>query len=131
MPYKERAKQRAAQRKSQFKRRLDAIRILSDGKMTCSQCHQSYDERVYQLDHIEPLLRESNGIKHGKRTGYHLVCEVNNMYASLCVDVTSPNPKDYLQVVCANCHQIKTVTELRARAEASREAVDENFDLEL
>ena len=116
MPYKDPAKQRAAQRRSQQKRRLDAIFILSDGTMKCKSCKIKWDTRVYQIDHITPLRRASNGIKQGKKTGYHIVCEVNNMYEALCHDPTSPNPKNIYQVLCANCHLIKTITELRERA---------------
>lgn len=117
MPYKDPAKQRAAQRRSQQKRRLDAIFILSDGTMKCKSCKIKWDTRVYQIDHITPLRRESNGIKHGKKTGYHIVREANNMYEALCHDPTSPNPKNIYQVLCANCHLIKTITELKERAE--------------
>jgi predicted HNH restriction endonuclease len=117
VPYKDPTKQRAAQRESQRKRRLDAIFILSDGTMRCKGCQIKWDDRVYQIDHVNPLIRESNGIKHGKKTGYHTVCEINKMYDALCNDVSSPNPKDYFQVLCANCHLMKTVTEIRKRAE--------------
>lgn len=124
MPYKDPAKNRAAARKYQYKRRLKAIYMLSDGTMRCRICKIKYDPRVYQIDHISPLLRGKNRIKQGEETGYHLVREITKMFDAICNDLTSPDPKNVYQVLCANCHTVKTITEQRQRAEQRRTRAD-------
>lgn len=96
MPYKDKDKQKEYQRLRQQRRRLfyrkEVFRIL--GK-ECSSCGIS-DERVLQLDHIKPILRkpeERDG--SGSWTWQQLALG----------KITSDN----LQVLCANCHMIKTI----------------------
>lgn len=91
-PVKQKEFQRYWQREQRVKRRTRLIELLG-GK--CIDCGIT-DERVLQVDHVEPLLRAS--ADRGKTTGVNLARKV------LAKKVSS----DGLELRCANCHQIKT-----------------------
>lgn len=85
--YKRKAKDH---RKSMRDKAIDRL----GGK--CAKCGEA-DRDVLQFDHIVPIRRKTNG--HG-RSGDNMyrVCHMNN-------------PRKKFQVLCGNCHAIKTWTE--------------------
>lgn len=93
MAYKDKEKQREFQRLWRRKYRLDqklkAIEILG-GK--CKQCGVT-DYRCLQFDHIKPELRKPNSYVS------HLVIRAI---------VLGNIKEDEIQLLCANCHSIKT-----------------------
>lgn len=96
MAYKDIEKQRAFQRewkrKCNLRDRLEAVRILGgkcvgrDGECTVN------DFRCLHIDHIVPILRKD------KETGGRLARLV----------VTGKITSEEVQLLCANCHAIKT-----------------------
>lgn len=97
MGYKDEEKRKEYQRK--WQRNKDAINrekslIMMGGK--CVNCGNS-DFRVLQIDHIIPIRRNKN--KEFSREGG---TRIRQMIANGSRDM-----KD-LQLLCANCHQIKT-----------------------
>lgn len=97
MPYKDSEKQKAFQRENlankNLIRRIVVLEFLG-GK--CARCAIS-DYRCLQIDHIKPILRARTDIPRGQRT-------VSEVYMDR-EDIEN------LQVLCANCHFIKTFHE--------------------
>jgi 5-methylcytosine-specific restriction endonuclease McrA len=99
MPYKDRNRQLQAQRDNTANRylirRITVIEWLG-GK--CCRCSIS-DYRVLQIDHRTPILRKAQDILDhiGNRTIRDIYNDVEDI--------------DNLQVLCANCHTIKSYYE--------------------
>lgn len=97
MPYKDPEKQRKWQ--ALRKRRVnkeDRIKVLDLLGNKCIDCGIT-DLRVLEVDHIEPILRGKNSGMSGSN---HLK------------DIRLGKVKlDNLQLLCANCHRIKTYNE--------------------
>jgi 5-methylcytosine-specific restriction endonuclease McrA len=100
MPYKDKKIANEYARKYQNARhqrlRNEALNMLG-GK--CAVCDIA-DDRVLQIDHIKPIRRRTNGESSSWRT-------VSKIHQGL-EDINN------LQILCANCHMIKSVSELRA-----------------
>lgn len=98
MPYKDREKQKAYQRKwanaKGLEMRLKAIEILGG---CCQACGET-DFRVLQIDHIVPLRRQIYNLN-----GRSSIFDVVNGKIDLST----------LQLLCANHHAIKTYDEDR------------------
>lgn len=96
---KQNAFQRAYQRKQRLARKHKAIKMLG-GK--CKKC--GYDENInaLQIDHIKPILRK----QHGTHAGGNLSRRIAN----------GALPMTLFQVLCANCHAIKTYEERKSFA---------------
>ena len=87
---------RAVQRRSRVRRRSLAIDALGG---SCIECGNS-DYRVLEFDHIKPIQWRTNG--KVKMNGQQNTNTINSM-----VDA-GDDPKDVYQLLCANCHKIKT-----------------------
>lgn len=74
-------------------KRIKALQMLG---MQCVHCGIT-DHRVLQIDHIKPLLRKQSG-KNYKDTAQQVL-----QSAAMCQDID-----EIYQLLCANCHQIKT-----------------------
>lgn len=97
MAYSDKEKQRAFQRDWQRQQRLarrDKVFSLLGG--VCSFCGIG-DPRVLQVDHIDPLLRQSASERHAT-SGSGLISKL----------FTGQTPLELVQLLCANCHCIKT-----------------------
>ena len=74
-------------------KRAKALQMLGN---QCVRCGIT-DHRVLQIDHITPLLRNQSG-KDYKDTAQQVL-----QSAAMCQDIDA-----IYQLLCANCHQIKT-----------------------
>lgn len=96
MPYRNKEQKvefmRLYQRRQRVRERDDAFKVLG-GK--CVHCGND-DYRVLQIDHIKPLL---------KTKGKHLGLRIKTGLANGTMST------DNLQLLCANCHQIKCHSE--------------------
>jgi 5-methylcytosine-specific restriction endonuclease McrA len=96
MPYKDINKQREYQRirQQQNKAKYRAIVVeMFGGK--CQKCNYSENIYAFQIDHIVPILRNKNRTDNSKQ-----------IWRKLALGKIS---KDGLQLLCANCHSIKTL----------------------
>jgi 5-methylcytosine-specific restriction endonuclease McrA len=103
MPYKDKKLANEYSRKYQNARhqrlRLEILDKLG-GKCVC--CNND-DKRVLQIDHIVEILRGKN--KLPRSSSWTLISRI---YRNI-EDLTN------IQLLCANCHMIKTVQSQRAR----------------
>ena len=90
------AKRKVTQQRSRAKRRLDAILALGG---SCSSCKID-NPIVLEFDHIRPIQWRTNNIV--KLNGQHNVNTINAMVTK------GQNPHGMYQLLCANCHKIKT-----------------------
>lgn len=94
MAYKDKEKQKEFQRLWRRKYRLDqklkAINVLG-GK--CSRCEVT-DYRCLEFDHIKPELRK----KSGEYVSHVVIRQIN----------TGKLTEKEIQLLCANCHSVKT-----------------------
>ena len=88
--------QRKIQRKSRVKMRRLAINALGGA---CCQCGVG-DYRVLEFDHVKPIQYRTNG--KVKMNGQQNTNTINAMVKA------GKEPKDIYQLLCANCHKIKT-----------------------
>lgn len=96
MAYSDKEKQREYQRKWQQARRAAvkaAVIEYMGGK--CIKCEVE-DIRVLQLDHITPILRDGKTTEDFNSNSYKAI--YNN-----------PSLSSKFQLLCANCHMIKTI----------------------
>lgn len=91
---------KVVQRRSRVKMRMLAIDAL--GK-ACSQCGID-DYRVLEFDHISPVQWRTNG--KVKLNGQQNTNTINRMVRE------GAEPKEIYQLLCANCHKIKTADNL-------------------
>lgn len=98
MPYKDPEKQREYQRIRQKKNTLKYRKIVFDmfGRK-CPRC--GYDDNIlaFQLDHIIPILRKKDETNRSQQTWRRVALGIL--------------PKENFQMLCANCHAIKTITQ--------------------
>lgn len=97
MPYKDPDKQREYQRLRQRRNSLtyrETVTTVFGGR--CEHCGFVGNKYVYQIDHIVPLLRNK------KERTYH---DGSRMWKNLATGKVS---REGLQLLCANCHAIKT-----------------------
>jgi 5-methylcytosine-specific restriction endonuclease McrA len=94
--YRHREELKPRIQKRNLKLRLGAIIVLG-GK--CTQCGYYKDDRALQIDHILPILlgRRRDEMRHSQQ--FHL-------------DIIN-GERDNLQLLCANCHAIKSDSERR------------------
>ena len=85
-----------AQRKSRMKLRRQAIDHLGG---VCSVCGEDYHV-VLEFDHIDPIKWRSNGLV--KLNGQQNTNQINRMIKS------GDDPNKLFQLLCANCHKVKT-----------------------
>lgn len=90
------ANRKITQRKSRVKRRLDAISALGG---SCNYCKID-NPVVLEFDHIKPIQWRTNNLV--KLNGQHNVNIINSMVTK------GQNPHEIYQLLCANCHKIKT-----------------------
>ena len=83
-------------KQSRRRLRLKAIAALGG---YCKACNIS-DFRVLEFDHIEPVQWRTNG--KVKMNGQQNTNEINKMVKR------GENPTEKFQLLCANCHKIKT-----------------------
>jgi 5-methylcytosine-specific restriction endonuclease McrA len=97
MPYKDKNIQREYQRLNAAKRRLEVkAKVLDMYGGACARCKNN-DSRVLQLDHIVEIRRTTKYNLDGL-AGTPLWYKVaRGIY-----------PKEDFQLLCANCHAIKT-----------------------
>jgi len=91
-----REQRREVQRRSRVKRRGLAIDALGG---CCIECGNS-DYRVLEFDHVTPIQWSTNG--KVKLNGQHNTNTINAMVKA------GDDPKTVYQLLCANCHKIKT-----------------------
>lgn len=100
MPYKDINKQREWQRQRQIrvhKQHREIVLEMFGSK--CVRCGYDENTRALQLDHIVPVLR-----KYGTR----FTVDGNMTWRELATGkITTEN----IQILCANCHAIKTYEE--------------------
>ena len=89
---------KTTQKKSRMKRRLDAIASL--GGLCCS-CGND-NPIVLEFDHIVPIQWRTNSLI--KANGQHNVNTINAMVNN------GEDPTEMYQLLCANCHKLKTHT---------------------
>lgn len=70
----------------------------------CKQCGYSKHIAALQIDHIEPILRDKKSVQ----SGYGCQQLYNRLYRGL-------ESIENLQLLCANCHAIKTYTEDKSK----------------
>jgi 5-methylcytosine-specific restriction endonuclease McrA len=101
--FRDKIKQRVFQRKWQAeqrrKRKLKVI-VLLGGK--CNRCSYAGHPAAFQLDHILPLLRPSRTVRSAGSTTWDAVARGQIIL-------------DEVQLLCANCHAIKTFEEDRKK----------------
>ena len=104
MPYKDKEKAREFARKYQNERhsRLRKEVIASLGGK-CALCGIS-DERVLVIDHLKPIKRVGC-----ERSGWETISRIYQ----------GKEDMSNVQLLCANCHMIKTVDEQRAKPTSS------------
>lgn len=85
-------------RLSHKERRLAAIRKIGG---RCQKCGYADDIRALQFDHRTPLLRRINGLSNRLYGGDTSVREILRM----------SRPTEKYQLLCANCHAIKSYEE--------------------
>lgn len=98
MPYADPEKQRAFQREWQRKQRRErktAVIAMLGG--ACEHCGNN-DPRVLEIDHVVPLRRPER-TKNSGDAGSELWRRV----------LTGRVARDNVQLLCANCHAIKTL----------------------
>ena len=85
-----------AQKKSRMKRRMDALSALG------GQCYSCKIDNpvVLEFDHIKPIQWRTNNLV--KVNGQHNVNTINSMSKN------GQDPREVYQILCANCHKIKT-----------------------
>jgi len=88
---------REVQQRSRAKLRGQAINALGG---CCQKCGFS-DFRVLEFDHIVPVLWRTNNL--ARMNGQHNTNEINRMIRE------GEDPRLVFQVLCANCHRIKTL----------------------
>ncbi len=94
MPYKDEEKQKLYQRnrcRKIYQQRKELVLKLLGGH--CVKCLTD-DFRVLEIDHIEPILRDTSNRKSG-----------SNLYELIFRERL---PIKDVQLLCANCHRIKT-----------------------
>jgi len=87
---------RIYQQRSRAKMRLKAIAALGG---YCKSCNVN-DVRVLEFDHIVPIQWRTN--KKIKMNGQQNTNEINRLVKQ------GEDPKQKFQLLCANCHKIKT-----------------------
>lgn len=101
MPYKDKKVYNEYARKYQNNRhqrlRDEALTLLGG---ECVKCNNK-DRRVLQIDHIKQIRRKQSGTSSSWKT-------VDKIHQGL-EDIQN------LQILCANCHMIKSVMEQRAK----------------
>lgn len=112
MPYKDRNKQRYFDREWKRKQRVRYRKIVFDllGNK-CLECGIK-DDRVLQVDHIEPIRRHKDSIYTFSGTLLYQKIALGKLNINL------------FQLLCANCHQIKTVTKDRLKFKTIRATSD-------
>lgn len=95
-PQKQLIFQRHWQRAQRLKRKTAAIEFLGG---RCKRCGYKENIHALQIDHIKPVLRSYRGQESG-----------SDMYRRI---MNGSIKKEELQVLCANCHSIKTFEEDR------------------
>ena len=95
MPYADQEQQRAYQREWKRKQRARykarVIELLGPG---CVRCGND-DVRLLELDHIVPIKRPSRGVSSGDEAWRKVA--------------TGAAPAADFQLLCANCHVLKTI----------------------
>lgn len=94
----------AEDKRERFRERRRATRLKAIERMggACERCGID-DERVLQFDHRVPLLRRTNGVdQDGLSTAYAIL--------------RRPDPEKVFALLCANCHVIKTRTDMASAA---------------
>jgi len=96
-PPKAPRKKRPADKADKDRARRREIRLIAIGVMggKCSVCGNA-DERVLEFDHIVPLLRRTRRLRN-----------VNDNFRAI-KRLLSGESDHGLQLLCANCHRIKT-----------------------
>ena len=84
------------QRRSRMRLRRKAIDYLGG---RCAVCGEGYHV-VLEFDHIDPVKWRSSGLV--KMNGQQNTNDINRMIKN------GEEPKDVFQLLCANCHKIKT-----------------------
>lgn len=84
------------QRRSRMRLRRKAIDYLGG---RCAVCGEGYHV-VLEFDHINPIKWVTSGLK--KINGQQNTNDINRMIKN------GEEPKDVFQLLCANCHKIKT-----------------------
>lgn len=88
---------REVQQRSRAKLRGQAINALGG---CCKKC--GFDDfRVLEFDHIVPVRWRTNNLV--RMNGQHNTNEINRMIRE------GEDPRSVYQVLCANCHRIKTL----------------------
>jgi len=88
---------REVQQRSRAKLRGQARDALGG---CCKNCGFD-DHRVLEFDHIVPVLWRTNELK--RMNGQHNTNEINRMVRN------GEDPRTVYQLLCANCHRIKTL----------------------
>jgi len=97
MPYKDKNKQREYERLWKQKEQLMIREKVSEMfNNRCAKCGYCENILAFQIDHIKPLLRKNKEDFGGDQTW-------RKLYRGKIT-------KDNLQMLCANCHVIKTLT---------------------
>ena len=91
-----REQRREVQRRSRVRRRSLAIDALGG---SCIECGNS-DYRVLEFDHVKPIQWRTNG--KVKMNGQQNTNTINAMVKA------GDDPSSVYQLLCANCHKIKT-----------------------
>jgi len=97
MPYKDKEKQRQYELAWKKKKLVEArIKVAEMFGNKCAHCGYDKNILVFQIDHIKPILR-----KVGEADPHE------HIWLKLAAGSIKP---DGLQMLCANCHVIKTLT---------------------
>ena len=96
-------------RYNRIKRRLNLIEKWGN---KCQKCGFSKYPEILEFDHIIPLHRKTNGIK--KLVSDHMLIEVINY-------------PERFELLCANCHRLKTIRETKELWEKKRKIKLDNL----
>lgn len=105
MPYKDKKKAKEYARKYQNARherlRNEVIELMGG---RCAHCGNN-DTRVLVIDHIAPIKRSKDEIGAGKKSSWDTISRIYQ----------GKEDMNNVQLLCANCHLIKTSKEARQR----------------
>lgn len=88
-------------------RKLRAIETITGGPIACQLCG-FVNPHALQFDHITQLRRGPCVVSASGRPYYHT--SGGNLIRSI---LNGSTPKEDIQVLCANCHAIKTTEDKR------------------